>query len=186
MLPFEGLLDGRLARRRHRQRAQRRADQRHHQPARHASRVNGVTVTNVPGGNTRGTLRPDLVPGVDPYLKDGVRWLNPAAFAAPMPGTFGNLPRNFLRGPEFWQVDLMTSKDFRFAQNQGIQIRLEVFNITNRLNYENPAAALPAGTIGQPFTDAVAGTFGYMLGPLNRTVGLGTARQTQIAIRYLF
>ena len=83
------------------------------------SRVGGVTVTNIPGGNTRGTLRPDLVPGVDPYLKDGVRWLNPAAFAAPLPGTFGNLPRNFLRGPEFWQVDLMTSKDFRFAQDSG-------------------------------------------------------------------
>ena len=148
--------------------------------------LGGVTVTNVPGGNTRGTLRPDLVPGVNPYLKDGVRWLNPAAFAAPLPGTFGNLPRNYLRGPEFWQVDLMTSKEFRFAQDQGIQIRLELFNITNRLNYENPAAALPAGTIGLPFTDAVAGTFGYMLGPLNRTVGLGTARQTQIAVRYLF
>jgi hypothetical protein len=148
--------------------------------------INGATVTNVPGGNTRGTLRPDLVPGVDPYLKDGVRWLNPAAFAAPLPGTFGNLPRNALRGPNFWQVDFMTSKEFRFAQNQGIQVRLEIFNITNRLNYENPAAALPAGTIGQPFTDAVAGTFGYMLGPLNRTVGLGTARQTQIAVRYLF
>ena len=84
--------------------------------------VSGVTVTNVPGGNTRGTLRPDLVPGVDPYLKDGVRWLNPAAFAAPLPGTFGNLPRNYLRGPEFWQVDLMTSKDFRFGQNQGMQV----------------------------------------------------------------
>ena len=53
-----------------------------------------------PGGNSRGTQRPDLVPGVDPYLKDGVRWLNPAAFATPQPGTFGNLPRNFLRGPE--------------------------------------------------------------------------------------
>ena len=36
------------------------------------------------------------------------------------------------------------------------------------------------------FTDAQAGTFGYMLGPLNRTVGLGTARQTQISVRYLF
>jgi hypothetical protein len=148
--------------------------------------VNGVTVTNIPGGNTRGTQRPDLVPGVDPYLKNGVRWLNPAAFSAPLPGTFGNLPRNFLRGPNFWQVDFMASKDIRFGQNQGIQVRLEVFNITNRLNYEMPAAVLPAGTIGQPFTDAVAGTFGYMLGPLNRTVGLGTARQTQIAIRYLF
>ena len=78
--------------------------------------LNGVTVTNVPGGNTRGTQRPDLVPGVDPYLKDGVRWLNPAAFAAPLPGTFGNLPRNYLRGPNFWQLDLMTSKDFRFSR----------------------------------------------------------------------
>ncbi len=147
---------------------------------------NGATVANIPGGNSRGTQRPDLVPGVNPYLKDGFRWLNPAAFAAPMPGTFGNLPRNFLRGPNFWQVDFMTSKDFRFAQNQGIQFRLEIFNITNRLNYEMPAATLPAGTVGQAFTDSTAGTFGYMLGPLNRTVGLGTARQTQIAIRYLF
>ncbi len=148
--------------------------------------VNGVTVTNVPGGNTRGTQRPDLVPGVNPYLKDGVRWLNPAAFSAPLPGTFGNLPRNYLRGPNFWQVDLMASKEFRFASNQGVQVRFDFFNITNRLNYENPASTLPAGTVGQPFTDASAGTFGYMLGPLNRTVGLGTARQTQISIRYLF
>jgi hypothetical protein len=148
--------------------------------------ISGVTVTNIPGGNTRGTQRPDLVPGVDPYLKQGVRWLNPAAFAAPLPGTFGNLPRNFLRGPNFWQLDLMASKDFRFAENQGLQFRIELFNIMNRLNYENPAVSLPAGTVGQPFNDTSAGTFGYMLGPLNRTVGLGTARQTQIAIRYLF
>jgi outer membrane receptor protein involved in Fe transport len=148
--------------------------------------INGVTVVNVPGGNTRGTQRPDLVPGVDPYLNDGVRWLNPAAFAAPMPGTFGNLPRNFLRGPDFVQLDLMVSKDFRFANSQGVQFRVDLFNITNRLNYENPAAVLPAGTVGQPFNDANAGTFGYMLGPLNRTVGLGTSRQTQVSIRYLF
>ena len=63
---LRGPLGRRLARRRHRERAQRRADQRHHQPARHGHASNGVTVTNVPGGNTRGTLRPDLVPGVDP------------------------------------------------------------------------------------------------------------------------
>jgi hypothetical protein len=148
--------------------------------------VSGVTVTNIPGGNTRGTQRPDLVAGVNPYLKDGVRWLNPAAFAAPLPGTFGSLPRNYLRGPDFWQLDLNFSKDFRFNDVHGLQFRVEMFNITNRLNYENPAASLPAGTVGQPFTDAVAGTFGYMLGPLNRTVGLGTARQTQLSVRFLF
>jgi hypothetical protein len=77
----------RLARRRHPQRAQRRAHQRHDQPAGNLT-VNGQTVVNIPGGNSRGTQRPDLVPGVDPYLKDGVRWLNPAAFATPQPGTF--------------------------------------------------------------------------------------------------
>jgi Carboxypeptidase regulatory-like domain/TonB dependent receptor len=149
--------------------------------------VNGVTVANIPGGNSRGTQRPDLVPGVNPYFEDGgFRYLNPAAFATPQPGTFGNLPRNYLRGPNFYQVDLMFSKDFRFMQNQGFQIRVELFNIANRLNFENPAASLPNGTPGVPFTDAQAGTFGYMLGPLNRTVGLGTARQTQISLRYTF
>ena len=148
--------------------------------------VAGATVVNIPGGNSRGTQRPDLVAGVDPYLKDGVRWLNPAAFATPQPGTFGNLPRNFLRGPSFWQADLMLSKDFRFMQTQGFQLRVEIFNIANRLNYENPAASLPNGAPGAVFTDAQAGTFGYMLGPLNRTVGQGTARQTQVSIRYTF
>jgi len=145
-----------------------------------------VTVSNIPGGNSRGTQRPDVVPGVDPYLKDGVRWLNPAAFTTPQPGTFGNLPRNALRGPEFAQLDLMFSKDFQFAQSQSFQVRVEMFNLVNHLNYENPASTLPNGTPGVPFTDAQAGTFGYMLGPLNRTVGLGTARQTQVSLRYSF
>ena len=149
--------------------------------------VNGQTVTNIPGGNSRGTQRPDMVPGVDPYLKVGVRWLNPGAFTTHQPGTFGNLGRNALRGPEFVQLDLMFSKDFQFLQSQSFQIRFEMFNLTNRLNYENPAATLPGtGTPGVPFTDAQAGTFGYMLGPLNRTVGLGTARQTQVSLRYSF
>jgi hypothetical protein len=149
--------------------------------------VGGQTVTNIPGGNSRGTQRPDVVPGVDPYLKDGVRWLNPAAFTTPQPGTFGNLGRNALRGPEFVQLDMMFSKDFQFAQRQSFQLRVELFNLTNRLNFENPAASLPGnGAPGTPFTDVQAGTFGYMLGPLNRTVGLGTARQTQVSLRYSF
>jgi hypothetical protein len=149
--------------------------------------VNGVVVPNIIGGNSRGTQRPDLVPGVDPYLKDGIRWLNPAAFATPQPGTFGNLPRNYLRGPNFWQLDLMASKDFRFGATQALQFRLEVFNLTNTLNYGQPAASLPNGAAGVPFNDSTAGaTFGYVLGPLNRTIGLGTQRQTQLSVRYSF
>ena len=148
--------------------------------------VNGATVANILGGNSRGTQRPDVVPGVDPYLRDGVRWLNPAAFTTPQPGTFGNLARNALRGPGFWQLDLMLSKDLSLGRSRSLQVRLEMFNLANRLNYENPASTLPNGAPGVAFTDAQAGTFGYMLGPLNRTVGLGTARQTQVSLRYSF
>ena len=149
--------------------------------------VGGVRVMNIPGGNTRGTQRPDLVAGVDRYLNDGVQWLNPAAFAAPRPGTFGNLGRNALRGPGFWQVDLMAGKDFPFGGSRALQIRLDVFNLTNRLNYQQPAAVLPAGTPGVAFTPETAGaTFGQLLGPLNRTVGLGTARQAQVSVRVQF
>ena len=118
--------------------------------------VNGATVTNIPGGNSRGTQRPDLVPGVDPYLNSGgVRWLNPAAFTTPQPGTFGNLPRNYLRGPELLagRPDVQQGLPLRAAR-RAIQVRVEIFNIANRLNYENPAATLPNGTPGVPFTDA--------------------------------
>ncbi len=150
--------------------------------------IGGVTVANIPGGNSRGTQRPDLIPGVDPYLREGdIRWLNPAAFATPQPGTFGNLPRNFLHGPGFWQVDLMVSKDFRFGTRQGVQLRMETFNISNALNYQQPAASLPNGAPGVAFNDTTAGaTFGYLLGPLNRTIGLGTQRQMQVSVRYSF
>ncbi len=82
----------------------------------------------------------------------------------------------------------MFSKDLQFGRSQGLQFRVEIFNIFNRLNYENPVNAISntTATPGVPFTDAQAGTFGYMLGPLNRTVGLGTARQTQLSLRYTF
>ena len=44
-------------------------------------------------------------PGVDPFIQDGgLLILNPAAFATPQPGTNGNLERNSLHGPNFWQV----------------------------------------------------------------------------------
>ena len=149
--------------------------------------MGGVTVTNIPGGNTRGTQRPDLVPGVNPYLKDGVRWLNPAAFAAPMPGTFGNLPRNFLRGPEFWQLDLMVSKDVRFAANQGAAAAPRDVQHHQPSELREPGGGA-AGRHRRPAVHrrASPARSATCSGPLNRTVGLGTARQTQLSVRFLF
>ena len=148
--------------------------------------VNGVTVTNIPGGNSRGTQRPDLVPGVDPYLNGRRPLAEPGgvhdAAAGHVRQPAAQLPAR--AGVRAGRPDGQQGLPLR--QSQGFQFRVEMFNILNRLNYENPATTLPNGTPGVPFTDAQAGTFGYMLGPLNRTVGLGTARQTQLSLRYTF
>ncbi len=161
--------------------------------------VGRVAVINTPrGGASRNVRRPDLVPGVDPYITDGgLLYLNPAAFAAPMPGTFGNLERNVLRGPGFAQVDLFFAKRVRASRN-SLEFRVEVFNLLDAVNYANPGvtlnAAVPANpgvanTLqpGQAYTAAAAGpTFGRLTSTVGRTVGLGTPRQVQLALRYSF
>jgi hypothetical protein len=80
----------------------------------------------------------------------------------------------------------MAGKTFRFGR-QSLQVRAEIFNTTNGLNYQQPAAVLPNRAPGVAFDETTAGaTFGQLLGPLNRTVGLGTARQAQLSVRYMF
>ncbi len=157
--------------------------------------VGRVAIINTPGGGaSRNVRRPDLVPGVNPYLKNGTQWLNPAAFATPAPGTYGNLQRGALRGPGSVQLDLLIDKRFNFGTTRNFELRLEVFNLFDKAIFNNPVASLPnvLGTAsnqlqpGQPFTPALAGTFGSITSTVGRTVGLGTSRQVQFAVRVNF
>jgi len=151
-----------------------------------------TAVVNVPGGGaSRNVRRPDLIPGVNPYLNNDRSLLNPAAFATPAPGTFGNLPRNALRGPNFWQSDLIFNKRIPLTEQVKLEFRTEVFNVFNRTNFANPSASLNSavGTLqpGQPYTQATAGTaFGLLRSTVVRDVGLGTSRQIQFALRLNF
>jgi len=159
-----------------------------------------MAVINTPGGGaSRNVRRPDLVPGVDPFISSGgLLFLNPAAFATPKPGTFGNLERNSIHGPSFRQVDLVFGKRLQMNNKPGIELRMEVFNVFNADNFSNPVgtlpSALPATSVteankvqpGQPFTSAAAGTFGTLTSTVGRTVGLGTNRQIQFAVRVNF
>src|SRR6185295_6360145 len=143
---------------------------------------------NTPGGGaSRNVRRPDLVPGVDPFIHDGgLTFLNPAAFATPAPGTFGNLERNSIHGTSFRQVDLMIGKRLPIAGTSNFELRMEVFNLFNIDNFTNPVGTLPtvipttalteANKLqpGQAYTAAAAGTFGKMTQTVSRTVGLGT------------
>ncbi len=154
-----------------------------------------TAVINTPrGGASRNVRRPDLIPGVDPFLNQDRTILNPAAFTAPKPGSFGNMVRNQIHGPKFLQQDLIVAKKFAITESANIEFRTEVFNLFNVTNFANPPGTLPnvlgTGTNqlqpGQPFTAAAAGTFGIINRTVERTVGLGTNRQVQFALRLNF
>jgi len=166
-----------------------------------------IAVVNTPsGGASRNVRRPDLIAGVSPYLSNDRLILNPAAFATPAPGTFGNVPRNFLRGPNFRQFDIVLNKRIRFSETTNLEFRTEIFNVFNHTNFDIPGSrlnlALPsvtqAGGVytvstsnvvqpGQAYTQAAAGgTFGLLRQTVVRDVGLGTSRQVQFALRLNF
>ena len=128
-----------------------------------------IAVINTPGGGaSRATRRPNVVAGVDPYIRDrnGLQWLNPAAFSVPAPGEYGNLGRNALRGPGFSQLDMMLSKRVKFSETQSLEFRADFYNILNRVNFSNPPAtlpnALPSLQPGQAFSTANAPGFGVI------------------------
>ena len=162
------------------------------------SQVMTVPVVNVSGGGAfRNVRRPDVVAGVNPFLttSDKRVFLNPAAFAMPAPGTFGNLGRGAIHGPGMSQFDLTLHKRFRLTEKFNLEFRSELYNLFNRANFANPPAALnnALGTgsnqlqPGQAFTSASAGgAFGIYNSTVERAVGLGTSRQIQLSLRLNF
>jgi hypothetical protein len=64
------------------------------------------------------------------------------------------------------------------------------FNLFNRPNFANPQAYLPDGLVdlqpGSAYSAQSAPGFGQLTSTVGRTVGLGAARQIQLALRYEF
>ena len=151
-----------------------------------------TAVVNTPGGGASRNVRRPNVTGVPFYLDKDRNILNPAAFSIPAPGEFGDLPRNALRGPIFRQFDLILAKKFRVTENVNVQFRTEIFNLFNTTNFANPSATLNNALSasfqpGTPFTQSLAGaSFGLVRSTVERSVGLGTNRQVQFALRLNF
>ncbi len=102
-----------------------------------------AAVVNTPGGGaSRNVRRPNLIAGVNPFLDSDRNFINPAAFAIPVAGTFGDFPRNKLSGPNFKQIDLTLAKKFRLTETMNFEFRTEIFNIFNTTNFANPSVTL--------------------------------------------
>jgi hypothetical protein len=164
--------------------------------------VNNSVITTTPiidnpyGGAFRNNRRPDVVPGVNPFLTGDKRFfLNPAAFTFPQPGRFGNLGRYALHGPGLSQLDFTAHKRFPIDEKRNLEFRAEIYNLLNRANFANPPAVLATGLgtaanqiqPGQPYSPAIAGAaFGVFNSTVSKDVGLGAQRQIQLSLRLNF
>ena len=101
--------------------------------------------------------RPDLVPGAssNPILGGPDRYFDPAAFALPAAGFYGNLERNTLIGPGLATTDVSLNKRFDVGGDAKLQFRVEVFNLFNRANFAIPSSRTvftstgPVGSAGR-------------------------------------
>jgi hypothetical protein len=117
--------------------------------------------------------RPNLIG--DPYAPSGACaetrtancWVNPAAFAAAAPLTFGNAGRNSLRGPGTKNVDLSLVKNTSLGSTRQLQFRAEVFNLFDWVNYDNPNRTVLTPNFGRIFS-------------------AGPPRQVQLGLRMIF
>jgi hypothetical protein len=77
------------------------------------------------------------------------QWLNPAAFAQPATGTYGNMGPGTILGPGFFGIDIGLTRRFAIWERHALEVRGEAFNILNHVNPRDPVSTFSSGTFGQ-------------------------------------
>jgi len=106
----------------------------------------------------------------------GVQWVNPDAFGPPT-GTFGNLARNKYYGPGYGGVDFSVFKNIPIRERFKIQLRAEMYNLFNRVNFATGTGAVNGD-------GAVRDTIGDFNGAPG--IGPGEAFNMQLAAKIIF
>ncbi len=148
-------------------------------------------------------MRPNYVSGQSPYLSS-VSWPNhsfninafsvPAGYDGTWGKNLGDVGRNALRGPAFFQLDMSGMKNFPLTSKVRLQFRADIFNILNHPNFANPdggiceavfsaTATSPAACIPNPSFGRASSTVAGQSGGI---VGNGTSRQAQFSMKLLF
>jgi hypothetical protein len=94
--------------------------------------------------------RPDLVGNPNSVGSRTInKWFNTGAFQASAPYTFGNTPRNSMRGDRFSNLDLSVFRVFPIGESRDLQFRAEAFNVFNHPTWGNPDSNLNDSNFGQ-------------------------------------
>jgi hypothetical protein len=145
-------------------------------------------------GGQAGNDRPDLLPGVRPAdVTTGVSrgcgnisagtpvgtanmWFDPCAFSIPQLGTLGNAPRNAFRLPGYSRIDLSFMKMISVGGSVRTELRVDVFNVLNRVNLGLPSRIVYGGlaSVENPLVNA------------GLITTADAARQAQLSVRVSF
>lgn len=120
----------------------------------------GTLATQRPNRIANGTLPSDQ--------RTPARWFDTSAFVLQPLNTFGNSGRNILRQDGVTTFDVSFFKNNQFFENRvNLQLRAELFNVTNAVNFARPGAAINGANFGV-------------------VTAAGAAREIQLALRLVF
>jgi hypothetical protein len=104
-------------------------------------------------------------------------WFSTSSFAVPANLTFGNVGRNTLFGPGFFNLNLSLFKEIKISERLNLEVRGETLNFTNTPQFNNPG-----GTLGSSNFGLVTGTVGSGSG----ANGVGGGRVIQLGAKLTF
>jgi hypothetical protein len=141
----------------------------------------GVIINNRPNLlDPNAVFLPKPVP-----VAGGVQLLNPSNFTVPAASTLGNVGRNALSGPGFYNIDLGVAKSFALpwlGETSRLGFRVDAYNVLNHANLGNPMTRLTETNFGVAFYGRSGVGNGFpATSPLNET-----PRILQLSVRMTF
>jgi hypothetical protein len=154
--------------------------------------IPGLT-NRVSGTGYTGNQRPNVVPGQSCHATSGPKEqiLNPNAWTLTgfELGTFGNSGRGVCEGPGFFQVDLALYKNVSITKRIKAQLRFEVFNVFNRVNFVGVSTSLSpiSATLDTGDQHTATKIIDYQpSGAFGQATGTRDPRQAQFGIKLMF
>jgi hypothetical protein len=96
-----------------------------------------------------GTVRPDIT-GASLYDAPAGLFLNPAAFAAPQPGQWGNARRDSIIGPRQFSLDASMTRTFRLKADVNLDLQIAATNALNHVTYTSWISNINTTQFGLP------------------------------------
>jgi hypothetical protein len=93
-----------------------------------------TTGVDIPGGGDG--VRPLVLSNPIPPKSERslAQYFNPSVFVMPALGSYGNAPRDVVRGPGINNIDLTIFKNIRVKERANLQLRFEAYNAFNTRN----------------------------------------------------